>query len=69
MMEILFVVAVFVFAGVSTFFILSANKIEEQNSTYETVFCRDVRANLGMIVSSSEVEAKREKLNNKKSKF
>ena len=66
-MDIIF--AVLVFAGCSIFLIQLAKKVEKQNSTYETAFCRDVRANLGMFAYPSELEAKRENLNRKNSKF
>lgn len=66
-MDIIF--AVLVFAGISIFLIQLAKKVEKQNSTYETAFCSDVRANLGMFAYPSQVESKREKLNGKKSKF
>ncbi len=36
---------------------------------YDTTNCRDVRAQLDMICPMSRVEATREKLNSKKSKF
>lgn len=36
---------------------------------YDTTFCRDVRANLGMFAYASDVEAARQRLNSKKSKF
>ena len=68
-MEIIFAVAVFVVAMIKAFFILSSIKAEDHNSTYETAFCRDVRAELGMFAYPSDVEKKRQKLNNKKSKF
>ena len=68
-MDIILAVAVLVFAGVNVFFILSANRVEKQNCMYETAFCRDVRAKLEMFVYPSQVEAKRKRLNNKKSKF
>lgn len=63
------ILAVIVFAGISLFLIQLAKKVEKQNSTYETCFCRDVRANLGMFAYPSQVESKREKLNRKDSKF
>ena len=36
---------------------------------YDTLFCRDVRANAGMFVYSSDLEEKRKYVNSKKSKF
>ena len=36
---------------------------------YDTTSCRDVRANLGMFAYASDVEATRQRLNSKKSKF
>ena len=36
---------------------------------YDTTFCRDVRANLGMFAYASDVEATRQRLNSKKSRF
>ena len=38
-------------------------------SRYDTTFCRDVRVQKGKIQYSSDIELKREKLNNPKSKF
>lgn len=44
-------------------------KVERKNSTYETMFCRDVRAQLGMFVCKSDVEYMRKRVNRRKSKF
>jgi len=63
------ILAVLVFTGISMFSIGLAKKVEKKNCTYETAFCHDVRAELGMFAYISKLEAKREKLNNKKSKF
>lgn len=63
------ILAVLVFAGISMFLIWLAKKAEAQCSSYEICFCRDVRAILGMFAYPSQVEAKRKRLNNKKSKF
>ncbi len=66
-MDIIF--AVLVFAGISMFLIWLAKKVEKKNCGYETVFCRDVRAQLGMFDYPSQVEEKRVQLNRKESKF
>lgn len=63
------ILAVIIFALVSLFLLQLAKKVEKDNCTYETAFCRDVRAELGMFAYPSEVDAKREKLNRKNSKF
>jgi len=42
---------------------------EKHIGVYDTIFCRDVRANLGMFVYKSDVERMRKELNNPKSKF
>ena len=36
---------------------------------YDTLFCRDVRASMGMIAYASELEEKRKHINSRKSKF
>lgn len=36
---------------------------------YDTMFCRDVRATLGMFAYASDVEDTRKKLNRRNSKF
>lgn len=60
---------VLVFSVINIFFLWLYKKVEKQHCSYATAFCRDVRAELGMFAYPSEVEAKREKLNNKKFKF
>ena len=42
---------------------------EKNIGVYDTMFCRDVRANLGMFAYRSAVEGKRKNLSNPKSKF
>ncbi len=63
------ILAVIIFVLVSLFLLQLAKKVEKKNCTYETVFCRDVRAELGMFAYPSQVEEKREQLNRKESKF
>lgn len=60
---------VFVFSVINIFFLWLYKKVEKQHCSYETAFCRDVRAELGMFAYILELEAKREKLNRKNSKF
>ena len=60
---------VFVFSVINMFFLWLYKKVEKQHCSYETVFCRDIRAELGMFAYPSELEEKREKLNSKSSKF
>lgn len=66
-MDIIF--AVLVFVSVNVFFLWMIRKTENQYSPYETAFCRDVRAGLGMFAYPSKVEVKRENLNRKNAKF
>lgn len=61
--------AVSTFAGVSVFLVWLAKKAEKKNYTYETAFCRDVRAELGMFVYRSAIEEARERLIRKDTKF
>lgn len=42
---------------------------EKHISVYDTMFCRDLRASLGMFAYKSDVDRIRKKLNNPKSKF
>ena len=60
---------VIIFALISLGFIQLAKSVERKMRFYDTTFCRDVRANLGMFAYASDVEATRQKLNSKKSKF
>lgn len=66
-MEIILVAIVYII--ISLVFICLCKKFEKNCKTYDTNFCRDVRANLGMFAYPSDIEAAREKLNSKKSKF
>ena len=43
--------------------------VDTNYGTYETLFCRDVRASLGMFAYRSDLEETREYLNSSKSKF
>lgn len=45
------------------------NWTEKHIFVYDTIFCRDVRASLGMFAYKSDVEEMRKKLDNPKSKF
>ncbi len=63
---ILFVI---IFALISFGLIQLAKSVERKMHCYDTTFCRDIRANLGMITYASDVEATRQRLNSKKSKF
>lgn len=58
-----------VFAIINVGLICFAKHLEKTYCTYETMFCRDVRANLGMLAHASDVEVTRQRLNSKKSKF
>lgn len=42
---------------------------ENNIGVYDTMFCRDVRAQLGMITYASDLEETRKRLNHPKSKF
>jgi len=66
-MDIIF--AVLVFVSVNIFFLWLIGKTEEQYSLYETMFCCNVRTELGRLAYTSKLEAKRENLNRKSSKF
>ncbi len=66
-MEIILLVIVFV--AINVFFLRLINKHIENQNYYDTINCRDVRAELGMFAYPLAVEAKRKRLNNKKSKF
>lgn len=61
--------AVITFVCISVSFLWLANKVKKRGYTYETAFCRDVRAKLGMFAYTSQVEANREKLKMKNTKF
>lgn len=61
--------AIVVYAIISIGLIQYAKYIESNMFKYDTTFCRDSRANLGMIAYASDVEATRQRLNSKKSKF
>lgn len=59
--------AVIIYFLISICLILYANKASFKN--YTPVFCRDIRAQLGMFAYKSDVEEKRAKLNRPDSKF
>lgn len=61
--------AILVYAIISVGLIQYAKYMERNMFKYDTIFCRDVRANLGMIAYASDIEKTRAKLNSKKSKF
>ena len=61
--------AIVVYTIISIGLIQYAKYIERNMFKYDTTFCRDVRANLGMIAYASDIEKTRVKLNNSKSKF
>lgn len=61
--------AIVVYAIISIGLIQYAKYMERNMFKYDTTFCRDVRANLGMITYASDIEKARAKLNSKKSKF
>ena len=61
--------AIVVYAIISIGLIQYAKYMEKNMFKYDTTFCRDVRANLGMIAYASDIEKTRVKLNNSKSKF
>lgn len=46
-----------------------AKEAEKEMCSYETAFCRDVRASLGMFAYLSKLEETRQKLNRANSKF
>ena len=62
-------VSVLVVILINLVFLSFINRVEKHLNRYETMFCRDVRAELGMFAYPSEIEKRREKLNRKKSKF
>ena len=62
-------IAIVVYAIIGIGFIQYAKYMERNMFKYDTTFCRDVRANLGMIAYASDIEKTRAKLNSKKSKF
>ena len=59
---------VLIFALISFCLIIFA-KIVDSSIKYDTIFCHDVRAQLGMIVYKSDLEEKRKKLKSPYSKF
>ena len=61
--------AIVVYAIISVGLIQYAKYMERNMFKYDTTFCRDVRANLGMIAYASDIEKTRAKLNSNKSKF
>ena len=61
--------AIIVYTIISVGLIQYAKYIERNMFKYDTTFCRDVRASLGMITYASDIEKTRAKLNSKKSKF
>ena len=61
--------AIVVYAIISIGLIQYAKYIERNMFKYDTTFCRDVRANLGMIAYASDIEKTRAKLNSKRSRF
>jgi hypothetical protein len=63
---ILFVI---IYALISIGLIQLAKSFDCRMHSYDTTFCRDIRANLGMIAYSSDLEETRAMLNSKKSKF
>lgn len=66
-MDILLCVVVYIL--ISLAFIQLVKSAERKMCSYDTTFCRDVRANLGMFAYASDIEATRQRLNSKKSKF
>lgn len=58
-----------VFAIINVGLICFAKHLERTYCTYETMFCRDVRAQMGLFSYRSKVEEKREQLNRPNSKF
>ena len=61
--------AIVVYTIISVGLIQYAKYIERNMFKYDTTFCRDSRANLGMITYASNIEKTRAKLNSNKSKF
>ena len=61
--------AIVVYTIISIGLIQYAKHIERNMFKYDTTFCRDVRANLGMITYASDIEKAKAKLNSNKSKF
>ena len=63
------ILCIIIYALISLGLIQLAKSVERKMHFYDTTFCRDVRANLGMFAYASGVEATRQRLNSKKSKF
>ncbi len=61
--------AIVVYTIISIGLIQYSKYIERNMFKYDTTFCRDVRANLGMITYASDIEKTRTRLNSNKSKF
>lgn len=61
--------AIVVYTIISVGLIQYAKYMERNMFKYDTTFCRDVRANLGMITYTSDIEKIRAKLNSKRSRF
>ena len=61
--------AIVVYAIISIGLIQYAKYMEKNMFKYDTTFCRDVRANLGMIAYASDMEKTRVRLNSKRSRF
>jgi hypothetical protein len=66
-MEIILPMIVFVL--INLWFIHRCNVSEDRRCHYDTTFCRDVRAQLGMFAYKSKVEATRERLSCPNSRF
>lgn len=62
------VLLVIIYVAINIFF-LRLCKIYKEKMIYDTIFCKDIRANLGMFAYKLELEEKRQKLNKKNSKF
>lgn len=58
-----------IFFLISIGLIVFAKWAEKNFSGYDTMFCRDVRASLGMFAYKSDIEEKRKRLNRQDSKF
>ena len=63
------ILCIIIYALISLGFMLFAKSVVRRVHSYDTTFCRDVRANLGMIAYKSTVEESRARINSKKSKF
>ena len=61
--------AIVVYTIISVGLIQYTKYMERNMFKYDTTFCRDVRANLGMIAYASDIEKTRAKLNSKRSRF